>query len=190
MAEDLTKMFYAGHRCALCSKRIMLTDSVAQLEVVYPAVGPNGILAGYAIEGDDGGYEYDPYHFHLECWDELHQQFFEEDNDAPPVYDPARLGIVECLFCSSDIRAWETSGMVSYGEIRRSQRSPNDQPTTYFELLDPERCFICLPCLWTVNKERLDMWTKVTHVGECEEGMHMRCWRLGAGSCGNACKRI
>jgi len=189
VGEDITKMFYAGHRCASCVKKLYLTDAVAQLEVVYPAPTIAGTITGYAIESDDGGFAYEPHHFHLECWEKLQEEVYTDGQDTPPVYDPMRQKYVECIFCSSDIRMWETSGMVSFGEIHRSQRCPNEQTATHFELMDQDKVFICLPCLWTINKERLDMWNGLTHVGECEEGRHLRCWRFGIGSCGNICNR-
>lgn len=172
------------HACAFCSEDIHSVEELQMLQVVYPNL-PNGKVEYYDIESDSGGYQYQPRFFHLQCWEEVEEQLNEILEEYDPFADET--GICECCICGAGILAWETTGLLSFGELRRAQRMPNGESTFYFDECNVDPRVICIACLWTINHELVKLWDEVNHNGECEEGTLYRCWRDS--NCRNGCCR-
>lgn len=174
--------FTTDHVCAYCEANLDLLEEVLLLQVVYPN-RVNGHDEFYDLENDAGtSYEYTPYYFHMECWEEIGADLDTHNEEVAALAH--EYGIHECDSCTSDILAWELTGLLTEGEFRTSQRAPNGEPTTYFHSNTKPRCY-CAACLLHVNNEILEMWENFSHNGECQDGTLLRCWR--SGMCCNGC---
>jgi hypothetical protein len=167
----------SGHVCAHCSQELEVLEEALLLQVAYPAK-PNGSMEYYIAEDEQGEFFYEPYFFHLSCWEEeVENSLYALRDDEPPVLDER--GIVECDGCTSHILPWELSGVLTLGEFQRATRAPDGSAGISFVPFDTvkERPY-CISCLTLINEEVLEMWENgITHRGACEEGVHARCWR-------------
>ena len=176
----------SGHVCAYCGDGIHLTAEVFLLQIVYSGYDEQGNLNQFILQDNEGDYIYEPQFFHLECWEDLWENFEAFLEDRPPLMDPEpSLQIAECYGCESSIRAYEPAGLLSFGEIRRSRRSPDGDTTIYFDPCNNKSETICLTCLHLMNNELFEMWDDLTSNGVCEQGLHERCWRNG--TCTKGC---
>jgi hypothetical protein len=183
-AVPISEVIKTGHICHGCDEELCLTDEVALLQVVYPFC-PNGHVETCAVDNGAGSFRFAPRFMHLECWEELEEDLTEKLEDVPPMLD--HYGICDCSVCASDIRAWESSGLLTFGELRQSRRRPNGEPTIHFDecgLGEPK--ILCVGCIMALEEEVLQMWEDFSHNGECPEGTHARCWRTG--ECSEVCQ--
>ena len=177
VVEDLSAYFETPHICASCEAGLLTTDEVILIEVVYPVKVGNRIEC-YRVDDGEGGFEYDPIFVHLDCWEEFEETMGEILEDVPPT--PDEYSIFECSICKSGIRSWETSCLISPGELRRSLRSPNGMPDLEFVQCLGVPKMLCASCTRRLNGEVFEMWEGgFSHNEECEEGTHIRCWRNG-----------
>lgn len=187
VALDVEKAIQTEHICHGCDEAICLTDEVVLLQVVYPYL-PNGHVETCVVDDGNGNFRFPPRFMHLDCWEELEEELMEHLEDVPPMLDP--YGICDCSFCGSDIRAWETSGLLTFGELRRSRKCP-DGPHSgiHFEECGVgEPKIMCVGCVMALEEEVAQMWEDFSHNGECPEGTHARCWRTG--ECLNGCQEL
>jgi hypothetical protein len=176
--DELAEMYRTPHSCASCEDDLFLTDELVLVQVVYPNfVGTH--VECYDIDNGQGGFVHEPYFLHLDCWESLMEELDELTEDTPPILDP--LSIYDCSHCKSGIRAWETSCLVTPGELRYSPRVPNGVHTIHFDNCLGEPQLMCISCILRMNEEVFEMWEVFSHNGECSEGSHRRCWR------GNEC---
>lgn len=164
----------SDHICSSCGEALHLTDELFLLQVVYPGYTEQGTLDNFIVQEVGGYYLYDPQFFHVDCWEDLlteYRDIYEEDEEQRDLH-----GVAKCTLCSSDIRAYEISGMLSFGELRRSRRFPDGQSTIYFDPCGKAPELICLLCLWRFNTSTLEMWEEIA-LPSCEDGLEKRCWR-------------
>lgn len=165
--------------CAYCSKSIDMLEETVLLQVVLPAKR-DGKMEYYILENDEGGdYAYAPYFFHIDCWvDEVERELHDLLKDDPPVMLCGN-SIVTCDGCTSDILPWETSGLLTFGDFQRSQRTPEGVHHAVFVPYEAASTRpLCIACLALINSEVLELWEDgITHRGACEDGIKSRCWR-------------
>lgn len=176
VAAPIVMNLETGYDCAYCGKGIRILEEVMCIEVTLPAKVQD--VEYYVLEDEEGEYAYDPYFFHLNCWEEgLENDLNDRIEDREPIMCEG--GIVECDGCTSDILPWEATGKLSVGEFRKPERSQdNDFAPRFIEYENVKPRAFCVSCLHTINSEILEMWEQdITHRGACEEGVHCRCWR-------------
>lgn len=181
----------SAHVCAHCGEDIHVTDEIFLLQVVYAGYDEQGNFNHFILQNSEGDYIHEPQFFHLGCWEDLWEDFELLIEDMPPLMDPEpHLQIAECYGCKSSVRAYETAGLLSFGELRRSRRSPDGDSTIYFDPCNNNNKseLICIACLFRLNDELFEMWDDLGHNGVCEEGLHERCWRNG--TCTHGCHRM
>lgn len=171
------------HTCGNCNKDINSVDEIRLVQVVYTTTNPDEFCA---IENDKGEYQYQPYFFHFGCWEDIQEQLEQLLENQEPVFADESKAVFECDGCTSDIYAWESIGLLSFGEIRRASRMPNGESTFIFDECNSTPNVICIACLWRINHEIIEMWGELSHNGECSTGMRIRCWRDG--DCRHGCK--
>jgi hypothetical protein len=76
-------------------------------------------------------------------------------------------------------------GMLSFGEIHRSDKCPRGIYEPKFVCSDKDKAPICIECLAFLNTEVHTIWPDgVCHDDECQVGTQTRCWRDGCpGNC-------
>jgi hypothetical protein len=163
--------------CASCGEPIHYTDEVFLLSVVRPIISVEGVLYEM-MQAEDGDFLYEPRILSLECWEELEETLREWVADQPPILDPR--SVLECSACESGIQQGETLGLVQFGEVHCSQRTPDGVPTSIFESYDNDPKNVCIACLRLLNSELCNLWDGTVQQGtECKEGTSIRCWRNG-----------
>lgn len=170
------------HNCASCGEALSYTEEVFLLSVVQAQL-IDGRIEYYDVLDDSGDFAYIPYFFEFVCWESIEEDLKDRAKDVPPIVDNQSL--LECAACESDIRAWETLGLVSFGELHSSRRTP-DGPSTIFTEMGDKR-HVCISCLYTINDVG-QFWENGMSEGypgykACEEGIHARCWRMETCSC-------
>ena len=184
MEDEGEELAPSGCSCAVCMNDIKLTDEVFLLRVVHPFI-VNNQLQYYDIIENNGQYKYPPIFFDFGCWEEEEEEVHGIQEDVPPVPDPS--GVILCDICESDICQGEAMGLVQFGEIRLSERSPNNTMTSSFVgMSDPKH--ICIACLvYLEDNQSEPLWTDdidpVPDHDVCIEGIHERCWRNGNCAC-------
>jgi hypothetical protein len=172
--------------CAKCDCALHLTEEVFELKIVQAQIF-EGRLQHYDVLADDGDYLYRPHFFEFGCWENLEEELTELHEDVPGMSDAQ--GIIECDICGSDVRAWETVGLVRFGELHCSQRSPNGM-SVLFENMGHEK-HICVGCLYHLDHDE-EYWDGhidvIPGVSACTDGVYERCWRSGSCREGN-CRR-
>lgn len=182
--EAETLLAASGHICGDCGEDLHFVDELFLIQVVYlNRVGETFEM--YFVEDEDGEFEYDPYFFHLECWEKNHETLGELVDETPAIIHPASIAVCSC--CKSDILPWEVTGSIQFGELHRSQKTPNHEATLYFHVYGSNPTFMCLSCLIELNDQVIELWEDgVDQHGECIDGSHERCWRRGL--CQRECK--
>jgi len=183
--DELEELLQTPHICASCEEQLFTTDELVLIQAVYPNV-VDGEVQFYQLDDGFGHFEYEPMFLHLDCWEELAEELYELMEDAPPMLDV--LSLFECTVCKSGIRPWETSCLVTPGELRHSPRSPTGNPMFYFDPCLGDATLLCASCTVRLNEEVFEMWENFSHNGECPEGTHKRCWRWG--ECSEVCQDI
>lgn len=173
-----------GLYCAQCESHIHLMEEIFFLRIVRPYI-VDGNLTHFDILDDQGLPTYEPAFFDFGCWEEEQEHLTEIQEDIPPVPDP--LGILLCDVCHSDILPGESVGLLHFGEMHWSDRSPNNQNTPTFKAMD-EGKHICITCICHLDNNRTDpLWPQeiepVPGVQVCVEGVFERCWRHGNCTC-------
>lgn len=182
--EDSSKLMSAGCGCAICSNDIKLTDEIFLVRIVHPFL-IEGKLEYYDIIDNDGRYKYPPVFFDFECWEDEEENIQTIQEDVPPVADPS--GFILCDICESDICQGEAMGLVQFGEIRLSERSPNNQlSSSFMGMSNPQH--ICIACIAHLEDNQQDrIWdNEIEPVPDhevCVEGLFERCWREGNCAC-------
>lgn len=177
------------HVCGSCGQHLQLVEPVYLLEIVLPIRNnDDGTVDTKPVLDNKGDYAYDPFFFHKHCWANLWDDFESLIEDFPAMDAPqAGKHVGECDACSSDILHMETSGLLTAGELHKSQKDPDGQGTIHFQPYAgsiPD--IICIACLHYMNEEQLEMWPSITLAGICERGLYARCWREG--TCANGCQ--
>lgn len=174
----------SGCVCVLCTSDIKLTDEVFLLRVVHPFI-VDGKLTYYDIINHDGNYKYPPVLFDFSCWEDEEEEVKLIQEDLPPIQDEG--GVILCDICESDICQGEAMGLVQLGEIRLSDRAPNNNLSASFvEIQDAQHlCIACLAHLEENQRDRLwpDEIEPVPNHEVCVEGLFERCWRNGLCAC-------
>jgi len=184
LAEDEEELATSGCTCAVCLNDIKLTEEVFLLRVVHPFIVDNQ-LQYFDIIDDNGQYKHPPAFFDFGCWEEEEEEIHVVQEDVPPIPDPD--GIILCDVCGSDICQGEAMGLVQFGEIRLSERSPNNMLTSSFMgMSDPQH--LCIACLVHLeDNQREPLWEgeidPIPNHNVCIEGIHERCWRSGNCAC-------
>ena len=174
----------SGCHCAVCLTEIKLTEEVFLLKVVHPFL-IDGALQYFDVVDERGNYKYPPCFFDFSCWEEEEEEICIIQEDVPPIGDHS--GIILCDICESDICQGEAMGLVQFGEIRLSERSPNCATTSSFVgMADPQH--LCIACLVHLEENQSDpLWEgeldPVPNFEVCVEGIHERCWRGGNCAC-------
>ena len=171
--------------CADCSKSICLLEEAVLIQVVYPS-SRTGQVELHPVLSETGGYLYEPYLFHQNCWFNVIDQLREERRDIPPIPDLQGLSICKCFDCKSDVREGEVSGVAIWGDLRRSPRSPNGMNAIYFQATKAPH-LMCISCMLCINDGVIELWENgISQNDECSDGTHGRCWRDNG--CNGGCK--
>lgn len=186
MAEalDEDESIASGFQCGLCANEVNLTDEVFLVRIVHPFI-IEGELVYYDIIDERGEYKYPPIFFEFECWESEEEEVQCIQEDVPPIVAPD--GIILCDICRSDICQGEAMGLVQFGEIRLSDRSPNNCHSAHFEgMAEPQH--LCIACITHLEDNQRDpLWTgeiePVPNHEVCVEGIFERCWRGGTCAC-------
>lgn len=162
-------------QCASCQNGIHLTEEVFLVRLVQAQAAREG-LEHYDVLDDYGNYQYEPHFFEFSCWEELQEELRDMHEDIPSVED--QLAIIECDICGSGVRAWEVVGIIQFGELHCSPRSPNG-PSINFQPMG--RCqHMCIGCLYHMDKDG-EYWNSelepVPGQKVCINGIYERCWR-------------
>ncbi len=183
--EEVYEFIYdSGHACARCQRKIMLVEEVYLLWVVAARV--NGGVNILPVESDEGDLLYPPQYFCFDCWEENCEGLTDYVDKIQPVYDDK--GVFECSICDSAILIDESFGQPILGEFRCSVRQPDEEAAYYFHRLQERELCICIACLKILNDEVIEMWEEgVDQEGECDQGTHLRCWRVG---CSQQCDLV
>lgn len=188
LTTEYLELYPTVHVCAYCEEHIRYGEECWLLQVVQPQRVNGKTHLHDVIDEDDpnGDFMYDPYFFCFECMEALLSDLREEIADEPPVKDPHELGSFECFCCSSAIREWEYTGALSLGEFHVSTRAPNGVRGPRF-VPNCESELICIYCLVLLNDGWIEMWEDLSHMGECNDCIQVRCWRYGDCACSCAC---
>lgn len=143
------------HSCAFCNEDINAVEEVRLLQVVYATADPNSFCI---IDNDWGEYQHKPCFFCFTCWEDVEEALGEVIEDREPVFRDETRAVFECNGCTSGIHAWETVGLISFGELRRSHRIPNNESTLIFDECNSTPNVICLSCIQAINHEIIEMW--------------------------------
>lgn len=182
--EDESELMSSGHDCTVCDNDIKLTDEVFLLRIVHPFIVEKELIY-YDIVKDDGNYKYPPVFFDFDCWEDEEEEVRTIQEDVPPV--PHDSGVILCDFCESDICQGEAMGLSQFGEIRLSERSPNNLLSASFVGMgDPQH--ICIACISHLEEnQQRPLWAEeiepVPNHEVCVEGLFERCWREGHCAC-------
>jgi len=174
----------SGCGCAICANDIKLTDEVFLLRIVHPFI-VDGTLTYYDIVEANGDYKYPPAFFDFECWEDEEEEIRTIQEDVPPVQHYN--GIILCDICESDICQGEAMGLAQFGEIRLSERSPNNiLSASFVGMAEPQH--LCIACLTHMEENQQDpIWPgeiePVPNHEVCVEGLFERCWREGQCYC-------
>lgn len=175
--------------CEACGESICFTEDVLRFTLVFAHMHQGELLV-HPIFTDDGEYQFEPAHVHLECAESFFEDLDELVEDVPPLQEPG--GILQCCHtkgggCRSDILPWERFALIEIGELYTSRRSPGGSRTTTFRASGAPNC-LCLACTHRLNGEIVTMWpgevtedNPIRQDGECEECTHKRCWRIPSG---------
>ncbi len=176
-----------GLLCACCGNnetgegQLEIYDPVCRLVVAQPTYITANEPGFFIVEDDKGSPLYQTFFMHGHCWQDsiaLELENMLEEAEYEPHFDRAGLGSFECDICTSDIRAWEVSGVVALGEFRRSSRTPMGHGEFDFHVFNEKLAIVCLSCLNIINEDVLQFWdTPVKNGDECEWGAMERCWR-------------
>lgn len=182
--DEVENTIESGACCAQCEDPIHLADEIFLLRVVRPFL-VNGELKHFDVLEPNGEFTYEPAFFDFGCWEEEQENLETIQEDIPPV--PDEEGMLLCDICRSDIRQGECVGLLNFGEMQWSERSPNNQHTFVFAPLD-EGKHICTACLAHLDNERTNpIWPQdiepVPGADICVEGVFTRCWRYGNCTC-------
>lgn len=145
------------HACAFCGEDIHSVEETRLVQVVYATSDPSSFCI---IENDEGEFQYKPYFFHFICWEDVQESLEEIVGDREPVLRDESRAVLECNGCASDIYAWDTVGLISFGEFRRPHRRPNNESTFIFDECNSTPHILCLSCLNAVNHEVIEMWSE------------------------------
>ncbi len=176
----------SGFLCGCCSNEIKLTDEVFLVRIVHPFI-LDGKLEYLDIINDRGEYKYPPVFFDFDCWEEEESEVQDIQSDVQPIV--AHEGIILCDICESDICQGEAMGLVQFGEIRLTDRQPNNQLSASFVGL-AEHQHLCIACITHLeDSQREPVWAgeiePVPGVEVCVEGVFERCWRNNGCACPN-----
>lgn len=172
--------YNSGKHCAECGNELLLTESAALIQIVLPQLTEARQVIYLPFEGADGGFAYEPYFFHAECWaanEEALDNLLSE-YDCHAVHDD--YSFMTCKLCHSGLRLNEPAAMVSHGEIRASRRSPDGGGTGATFHTHPNGVeILCLSCIRSLNDEIMEMWDHISYSGECPSCTYDRIWRTG-----------
>lgn len=182
--EEELKLASSGCACGLCMNDIKITEEVFLLRIVHPFL-VDGSLQYFDLVDDLGRYRYPPVFFDFGCWEEEEEEIQTIQEDVPPAQ--ADDGIILCDICESDICQGEAMGLVQFGEIRWSERSPNNTlSSSFIDMAEPQHlCIACLTHLEDNQQDRIwqDEIDPVPNHEVCVEGIFERCWRGGTCAC-------
>jgi hypothetical protein len=149
----------SAHACAYCKEDIHSVEELKLLQVVYVDC-VNNETAFYTIDNGWGEYEYKPQLFHFMCWEEIQEELVDILDGQESLFDPDGPCVCTCNGCAVSINPWEIVGIISFGELRRSKRTPNGESTFYFDDCNSVPDVLCSSCLAATNHEVLEMWTE------------------------------
>ena len=169
----------SGKLCPECGRNLMLSEAAVLLQIVVPMQNEQGQVLYPPFEGADGGYAYEPYFFHQECWESNHEALDQLlcDYDCHAVHDD--YSFMVCKLCNSGMRLNEPAALISHGELRSNQRSPDGMRVPTFYTYPNGRELICLSCIRSLNDEVMGMWEHISYRGECPQCTYNRIWRTG-----------
>jgi hypothetical protein len=181
VASGLAPINYDSEKlCPECGKNIMLTEAAVLLQIVMPTANELRQVLYMPFERADGGYAYEPYFFHAECWAANNEALDKllSEYDCHAVHDDH--SFMTCKLCCSGLRVGEPAALVSHGELRASQRSPDGIHTPTFYTYPNGRELLCLSCIRSLNEEIMGLWDHISYSGECPGCTYDRIWRTGA----------
>jgi hypothetical protein len=171
--------YNSGKLCPECGKELMLTEAAVLLQIVVPQLNEARQVFYLPFEGADGGYAYEPYFFHADCWAANNEALdtMLTEYDCRAVHDD--YSFMTCKLCHSGLRLNEPAALVSHGELRASRRSPDGNSAPTFHTHPNGRELLCLACIRTLNDEIMEMWKHISYSGECTSCTYDRIWRTG-----------
>ena len=177
--EQLTR---TNIQCSVCSHALHLVEEIFEIKLVQPQLRGSE-LEYFDVVDDQGRLQYASHYFDFMCWEEIEEEIENRHQNTPPVRD--QLALLSCDLCGSDIREWETIGLLRYGELHCSPRTPEGFATTVFQNMGRDK-HICIGCLFHVN-DGWDLWPDEVEPGPgidvCREGIFERCWRKQRCTC-------
>ena len=153
---DYEPQLDSGHVCAYCADELELLDEIYLLEIAHVAAD-QGALHFFTVQGANGDYQFMPHMFHLQCWEELVEDLKDLIEDEPPL-PIAEVPIHQCAWCKSPMPNWATVALLHFGELRRSDRTPNGEREHFFCQVGESDKVICTHCIERVNEDLLEMW--------------------------------
>lgn len=193
--EDFLGGFKLDLSCSSCAEDFKEGDEVILVKIVRgqqvpePAAPYGTRVEAYDEIDDEGDFRYEPYFMHYSCWELLAEEYSEKIEDLPPIWEDDTNQLVFCQFCRNSIRAWEVFGLLMFGVVKASLRSPNGKAGSIsFKLVeDADQEEICLSCLRGICEESLELWDDLSQMGECKDCSHIRCWRPEYNPCKCRC---
>lgn len=189
-AEDEEENETSGSICAQCEDELPISSEIFLLRIVHPFVA-DGTFHQLDLLNDEGAYKYEPAFFCFSCWEDEEEALREIQEDVPPLLDD--VGLISCDICQSDVLSREAVGLLHFGEIQWSARSPNGIVTPTFAPMS-EGKHICIACLHHLDTNRTnplwpDDFEPALNTSVCIEGIFSRCWRYGNCTCPRTLKR-
>jgi hypothetical protein len=178
LVDPMKHMYYAGRTCSDCDEDLMLSEDVVTVEIALPQLHEGAVLH-VPFENPDGTYAYEPYVFHEHCWGESSDRLHQILEDQCCRAKPDAYAYTQCSACNSGIRLNEPVGLVQYGQLTASKRTPNGEASVVFTSSSRPPMVLCLACIRTMNEEVIEMWESVSYNGECPVCTYDRVWRDG-----------
>jgi hypothetical protein len=174
--DTVSSLYDSGRVCSDCEEAIYNSDGVVLVQVVLPQVVEGRVVLQDFEEPVTGGYAYEPFLFHEQCWGSNYDVLLEYLEEECCEAVPTPHSFSTCAACGSGLLPGEPTGLLSYGTLSVSPRTPNFEPSVVFTRGQRHQ-LLCLSCLRTVNEEVIEMWTTLSYAGECALCTYERRWR-------------
>lgn len=162
-------------KCSVCTNTLHLVEEMFEFKIIQAQLVEGELVYYDAL--DNNSILYPAHYFDFKCWEEVEEEIESRHENTPPMKD--QLALLSCDLCGSDIRELEILGLVRFGELHCSPRTPQGIPETVFENMGRDK-HICIGCITNIN-DGWDLWADdvaaVPGVDVCREGIFERCWR-------------
>ena len=142
------------HPCGGCEDPLPIHGALALVQFVT-VTNYAGSFKMDPVLKPDGTYRWLPFWFHRKCWEETQDMIRDEFRDVLP--RPARTQCVAvCDTCEADIENGEMIGVIHWGALTLSDRSPDGLDALEMamsQVLAPNT--LCVPCMAYASRHLL-----------------------------------